>query len=78
MTKPNANHYFTQVHEDAIIKYALSTDRMERTKLYVKFIQPAFDEMVNKIIFHDPATASHIFDSLLSPFDLSLSLVEIL
>jgi hypothetical protein len=50
MTKKN-NYYFTQVHEDAIIKYALSDDRMERTKLYVQFIQPAFDEMVDKIIF---------------------------
>lgn len=50
MTKKN-NYYFTQVHEDAIIKYALSGDRMERTKLYVQFIQPAFDEMVDKIIF---------------------------
>lgn len=50
MTKKN-NHYFTQEHEDAIIKYALSTDKAIRTKLYVDLIQPAFDEMVNKIIF---------------------------
>jgi len=49
-TKKN-NYYFTQDHEDAIIKYALSTDRAVRTKLYVEFIQPAFDEMVDKIIF---------------------------
>jgi DNA-directed RNA polymerase specialized sigma subunit len=46
-----SNYYFTQVHEDAIIKYALSTDRAVRTKLYIEFIQPAFDEMVDKIIF---------------------------
>jgi DNA-directed RNA polymerase specialized sigma subunit len=46
-----SNYYFTQEHEDAIIKYALSTDRSVRTKLYVELIQPAFDEMVNKIIF---------------------------
>ena len=51
MQKPNSNYYFTQEHEDAIIAYALSTDRMERTKLYINLIQPAFDEMVNKIIF---------------------------
>jgi hypothetical protein len=50
MTK-KSNHYFTQDHEDAIIKYALSTDRAVRTKLYIEFIQPAFDEMVDKIIF---------------------------
>jgi len=50
MTKKN-NYYFTQDHEDAIIKYAMSNDRVLRTKLYVEYIQPAFDEMVNKIIF---------------------------
>ena len=52
MTTPKkSNYYFTQEHEDAIIKYALSTDRMVRTKLYIELIQPAFDEMVDKIIF---------------------------
>lgn len=45
------NYYFTQDHEDAIIKYALSNDRALRTKLYIEYIQPAFDEMVDKIIF---------------------------
>ena len=45
------NDYFTKVHEDAIIKYALSSCRQERTVLYSSFIQPAFSEMVNKIIF---------------------------
>lgn len=49
--KKKSNYYFTQDHEDAIIKYALSTDRAVRTKLYIEFIQPAFDEMVDKIIF---------------------------
>jgi len=43
--------YFTQVHEDAIIKYALSNCRKEKTDLYVKLIQPAFSEMVDKIVF---------------------------
>ena len=50
-TTKKSNYYFTQVHEDAIIKYALSTDRAVRTKLYIELIQPAFDEMVDKIIF---------------------------
>lgn len=45
------NYYFTQEHEDAIIKYAMSNDRVLRTKLYIEYIQPAFDEMVDKIIF---------------------------
>ncbi len=43
--------YFTQVHEDAIIAYNNSEDSRERTLLYVKFIQPAFNEMVDKIVF---------------------------
>ena len=43
--------YFTQVHEDAIVKYALSEDRELRSKLYEEYIQPAFDQMVDKIIY---------------------------
>ena len=49
--KRRKNHYFTQVHEDAIIQYSKSSSIQERTELYVKFIQPAFDEMVDKIVF---------------------------
>ena len=45
------NYYFTQVHEDAIIKYVATNDRQVRTELYVSYIQPAFDQMVDKIIF---------------------------
>lgn len=43
--------YFTQVHEDAILKYAASSCRKEKTNLYVSLIQPAFSEMVDKIVF---------------------------
>ena len=43
--------YFTQVHEDAIIAYNNSEDPRERTLLYAKYIQPAFNEMVDKIVF---------------------------
>ena len=49
--KKRSKHYFTQVHEDAIVKYAISEDIKERTELYVAYIQPAFGEMVDKIIF---------------------------
>ena len=45
------NHYFTQDHEDAIIKYSQSNCMRERTELYVEWIQPAFNEMVDKIVF---------------------------
>lgn len=43
--------YFTQVHEDAIVEYALTEDRKRREELYREFIGPAFNEMVDKIVF---------------------------
>jgi len=49
--KSTKNHYFTSVHEDAIIKYARSEDRELRAKLYEEYIQPALDQMVDKIIY---------------------------
>ena len=49
--KKTKNNYFTKVHEEAIIKYALSICIKEKSQLYESLIQPAFDEMVNKIIF---------------------------
>jgi len=45
------NHYFTKVHEDAIVKYANTDDIQLRGALYVEYIQPAFDQMVDKIIY---------------------------
>ena len=45
------NLYFTKVHEDAIIEYCKSPCYKNRSKLYEDLIQPAFSEMVNKIIF---------------------------
>ena len=58
MTKPKrtrrkrtTNRYFTKVHEDAIIKYALTDSRAVRSDLYIEFIEPAFHEMVEKIVF---------------------------
>ena len=43
--------YFTQEHEDAIIKYTKTDDNRVRTDLYIKWIQPAFNEMVDKIVY---------------------------
>ena len=45
------NHYFTQDHEDAIVRYSATNCIRERTELYKNWIQPAFDEMVDKIVF---------------------------
>ncbi len=47
----NKKHYFTQDHEDAIIRYTNTNCVRERTELYVKWIEPAFNEMVDKIVF---------------------------
>ena len=44
-------HYFTQAHEDAIVRYTHTNSMREREQLYRDFIGPAFDEMVDKIVF---------------------------
>jgi DNA-directed RNA polymerase specialized sigma subunit len=44
-------NYFTQDHEEAILKYVASTSKEERTELYKIYIGPAFQEMVNKIVY---------------------------
>ena len=49
--KKSKNQYFTKVHEEAIIKYALTDSRAIRSELYVTLIGPAFDELVDKIVF---------------------------
>lgn len=45
------NMYFTQVHEDAILEYCKSKSKARREELYVTLIQPAFDELVDKIVY---------------------------
>jgi DNA-directed RNA polymerase specialized sigma subunit len=49
--KGSGRHYFTQVHEDAIIEYCATPDHKRREELYVKFIQPAMSELVDKIVY---------------------------
>lgn len=46
-----SNYYFTQAHEDAIVRYANSSDRDEKNQLYKTLLQPAFSELVDKIVF---------------------------
>ena len=44
--------YFTQVHEDAIVEYFLEETTFKRkSQLYEDLIQPAFSEMVDKIVY---------------------------
>ena len=49
--KKNKNHYFTKDTERAIVEYASTEDTSERTRLYAEQIQPAFNELVDKIVF---------------------------
>jgi len=49
--KRNKNHYFTKVHEQAIIDYCLTVDLKIRNQLYEIYIGPAFNEMVDKIVY---------------------------
>ena len=63
-TKKKKRQYFTQVHEDAILKYTASDDMKERTELYVHFIGPAFNEMVDKIVYTYKFTTLPNIDSL--------------
>ena len=49
--RKRGNYYFTQVHEDAIVRYARINDRREREDLYGTYIGPVFSEMVDKIVY---------------------------
>jgi len=62
--KSKKNYYFTHVHEDAIVRYAQIDCLKERTELYVKYIGPAFNEMVDKIVFTYKFTSLPNIDSL--------------
>lgn len=45
------NQYFTKDHENAILEYASTIDLEKKSFLYKTYIQPAFNEMVDKIVF---------------------------
>lgn len=49
--KKKNNYYFTEVTEQAIVDYCNTDSLSIRTKLYVEHIQPAFDELVDKIVY---------------------------
>lgn len=56
--------YFTQDHENAILRYCTSEDRAEKEELYETFIQPAFNQMVDKIVFSYKFTSLPNIDEL--------------
>ena len=49
--KKEKRDYFTEVHQEAIVQYAKTDDPKERDRLYETLIGPAFNEMVDKIVF---------------------------
>lgn len=58
------NHYFTKVTEQAIIDYCATDSLSERTDLYIQHIQPAFDELVTKIVYTYKFTSLENIDYL--------------
>tara|TARA_R110002110_G_scaffold132910_2_gene314918 strand:+ start:3616 stop:4275 length:660 start_codon:yes stop_codon:yes gene_type:complete len=56
--------YFTADHENAILKFCTSEDRQEKEVLYETFIQPAFNQMVDKIVFSYKFTSLPNIDEL--------------
>ena len=57
-------NYFTKDHENAIVAYANTTDNKVRTQLYIQWIEPAFNEMVDKIVYTYKFTNLPNIDSL--------------
>ena len=58
------NLYFTKDHENAIIDYVATDDQKIRTQLYIDWIGPAFDEMVDKIVYTYKFTTLPNIDAL--------------
>ena len=57
-------HYFTLETEQAIIDYCKTEDISERTRLYIESIQPAFNELVDKIVYTYKFTSLENIDVL--------------
>ena len=62
--KKSGRHYFTKDHENAIIQYVATDDQKLRTQLYIEYIGPAFNEMVDKIVYTYKFTTLPNIDSL--------------
>jgi len=62
--KKKSNHYFTKDHENAILEYCETDCARRKTEIYVTMLQPAFSEMVDKIVFTYKFTTLPNIDSL--------------
>ena len=70
--KRKSNNYFTHVHEQAILDYISCGEHAERNILYRDTIQPAFVEMINKIVFTYKFTNLPNVDSLKEECEIHL------
>ena len=57
-------YYFTEETEKAIIDYCSTDDLSIRTKLYIEHLQPAFNELVDKIVYTYKFTSLQNIDVL--------------
>ena len=62
--KKSKRHYFTGETEQAIIDYCSTDELSERTRLYIEHIQPAFNELVDKIVYTYKFTSLENIDVL--------------
>jgi len=70
--KSTQNYYFTKVHEDAIVEYCKTKDTKRRTDLYVQYLKPVFEEMVQKIVFSFKFTTLPNINSLIEEANIFL------
>ena len=70
--RKKSNNYFTHVHEQAILDYISCNEHAERNILYRDTIQPAFVEMINKIVFTYKFTNLPNVDSLKEECEIHL------
>ena len=69
------NHYFTSQTEEAIVAYCATEDLNIRTQLYIDEIQPAFNELVDKIVYTYKFTRLDNVDTLKSDCKIWLTTI---
>ena len=69
------NHYFTSQTEEAIVAYCATEDLSIRTQLYIDEIQPAFNELVDKIVYTYKFTRLDNVDTLKSDCKIWLTTI---
>ena len=62
--KSKKSYYFTSETEEAIIAYCATEDINKRSSLYIQHIQPAFNELVDKIVYTYKFTSLQNIDPL--------------